>query len=196
LKNHHQLPSLLQVLQYLVYLQQKSRIPIKAAAKTAADSVIEAWTKSRIPTKYKYKVVAQIIKWHDKYYNLTKQKHREPKPNTWQHRVSEFTRFLPEIFDIAHVNALDMIEDGRDKSFLVNQRKPGRVGRICYNRQPDHSTNVNLSHMLTKNLSESSNASSTTPIADRIYQPLEREWQRLLTETKSQISYQRILRRI
>lgn len=124
MKNHHQLPSLLQVLQYSLYVQQKCRIPIKVAAIIAADSVIEAWTKSRIPTKYNYKVVAQIIKWHDTYYNLT-------KPNTWQHRVSEFTKCLPEIFDIAHANALDMIEDGRDKKFLVNQRKPGRVGRIC-----------------------------------------------------------------
>lgn len=36
--------------------------------------------------------------------------------------------YLNNLFDIAHKNAVSIIKNPEDRQFLLNQRKPGRIG--------------------------------------------------------------------
>jgi hypothetical protein len=42
-----------------------------------------------------------------------------------------FVSKLNDLFDIAHVNALQLISLEEDKQFVINQRKRGRPGSMC-----------------------------------------------------------------
>uniref|UniRef100_A0A2S2QUH0 Uncharacterized protein n=1 Tax=Sipha flava TaxID=143950 RepID=A0A2S2QUH0_9HEMI len=43
-------------------------------------------------------------------------------------KETEFINKLNNLFDIAHVNALNIMKIENDKQFLINQRLPGRIG--------------------------------------------------------------------
>lgn len=45
-------------------------------------------------------------------------------------RENQFAESLNTLFDIAHADALDIMQDEVDKHFLITQRKKERVGSI------------------------------------------------------------------
>ena len=75
--------------------------------------------------KYTYKskkhILAKIEKLHDQYRTLQKSKSR----NSDSQRSKEFTfkESLQDLFNIAHLNEMEMIKQNEDKEFLIAQRE-------------------------------------------------------------------------
>ena len=75
--------------------------------------------------KYTYKskkhILAKTEKLHDQYRALQKSKSR----NSESQRGKEFTfkESLQDLFDIAHLNEMEMIKQNEDKEFLIAQRE-------------------------------------------------------------------------
>ena len=83
--------------------------------------------KVAIPTTQKFNIVKKLNKLHDEWQMLKRSKGRKSefsveKENTWKEKLSE-------LFDIAHVNANEIITIEEDREFLRLQRED-RKGRI------------------------------------------------------------------
>jgi hypothetical protein len=138
----NQLPSNHEMLRYFFYLLKVPKIPSKRCAETVAISVVELWKTAHIPTKRMDKVVEKISKMYKRYANLKKSLNKEVKSTDWRQQVSAFTACFNELFDIAPSNVMILLTDESVKQFRINQRKPGREGRISYTRKSKVADNV------------------------------------------------------
>lgn len=125
------LPSKKEVLSLFFHYKNFGKQTIKNAFHLTVKDVLEVWAKFGIPVRLKKHVVAKL-KGLYKEWELLK-KHKEDKAkrsvgllfkeNTWQ-------AGLDDLFDIAHANAMKIINIQQVKEFLIAQRKKGRRGRM------------------------------------------------------------------
>ncbi|XP_044597242.1 uncharacterized protein LOC123273832, partial [Cotesia glomerata] len=123
----NQLPSNLQVLQFLFHNLRVLNHNLRDSKYLVYDELITFWQKVKIPTQQKCRCIAKIEQLYNDWRSL--QKSSSVKGITQTNKEEAFSSSLKNLFDIAHNDALNMI-DVKIKNFLLNQRKPCRVGYI------------------------------------------------------------------
>ena len=102
------LPSRLQVLRYFFYRVHELSETIHETKVEVAKSVIGFWQKARIPTKKDCHVNKQILDLYKEWRSLQKSASRRSELQISRERA--FVETLPDLFDIAHENALTDIK--------------------------------------------------------------------------------------
>lgn len=122
------LPSNAQVLRVLFYNMRKVKLDLRASASLVVREIDILWNKARIPTRGFDKCVSKVESLYFEWKKLLKSSKR--RTLLQENREKELLEKFDDIFDVAHGNALDMVNIEEDKLFLVNQRKKGRPGSM------------------------------------------------------------------
>jgi len=93
-------------------------------AKLVTREVIIFWEKALIPVREEYHFVKKLESLNFGWRNL--QKHTTRKLVNDRKIEEEFVNKFDDIFEIGHVNALNIIKIESDKQFLIAQKKKGR----------------------------------------------------------------------
>jgi len=122
------LPSYGQVLKVLFYNLRKVKLNIRQSASLVIKETIVFWEKARIPTRDIPRCIDKLECLYNEWRNL--QKHATRKNEIQKKNEEKFKEKLKDLFDIAHANALGMINLEEDRQFLILQRKTGRPGYL------------------------------------------------------------------
>lgn len=120
------LPSNLDVLRLLFFNLRTVKLSLRASAKLVSEEVIVFWTKARIPVQRLDHIVTKVEKLYNEWRAI--QKHSRRQSDLDKKNETDFIDRFNDLFDVAHAEALSMIQIPEDKVFLLNQRKKGRVG--------------------------------------------------------------------
>ena len=124
--NLNKLPSIGDSLRLLFYHHIVKKEALKKSIKLTTVSILNIWQRAKIPTAYDWDVCKKLEKLHSKWQNLKKSINRDSV--CAQRQREEFRNILPNLFDVAHQRAMDLITIPEDKDFLLGQRKKGRQG--------------------------------------------------------------------
>lgn len=122
------LPSNGQVMRVLFYNIHKVKLNLRASMTLAMKEVETFWEKARIPTKKTQHSIEKLQSLYNEWRAL--QKNRKRRNELQEKRERDFLDKLNDLFDIAHADALQLINIEEDKQFLENQRKKGRPGSM------------------------------------------------------------------
>lgn len=122
------LPSQRECLSVLFYNMRVVKMNLSDAANLVMDECLIFWKKARIPTKDKSDCVKKIKKLYETWRKLEKSCKRLSE--TQKSKEKLFEKNMNNLFDIAHINALNLISIEEDKEFLIAQRKTNRVGSM------------------------------------------------------------------
>jgi len=120
------LPSNKEVLNVLFYNLREVKLSIRDSARLVIDEVLIFWQKARIPTREIRHCIPKLEALYYEWRNL--QKNSSRRTETQIKKENEFKQNFDIIFDIAHSNAMDMMNNELDKQFLTCQRQNGRPG--------------------------------------------------------------------
>jgi len=122
------LPSNHQALGYFLRLHHKENKTVREAANETIDKIEEFWKRAFIPVHYKQHSVKKLETLFMQWKGLKKNSSR--KTETQKKNEEQFTECFNDLFDIAHANAMDLMNIQEDKDFLMAQRKKGRQGAM------------------------------------------------------------------
>ena len=109
-----------------------STLAIKKTVRDSATIVVNCvtnfWDKAKIPIIRKDTVVSKVEKLYKHYQSIKRGKSR--RSALQKQKESEFVAELPNLFDIASIDALAVMENQEDREFLLAQREPGRRGTM------------------------------------------------------------------
>ena len=120
------LPSNQQVLQRFFHLHKIEQQTISVSATETMKEVLQFWYKARIPVRKDCHIITKIKDLHLKWTKIKKNAYR--RTDTQKEKEQQFTDSLTDLFDIAHSDALTMIQLPEDREFLKAQREKGRHG--------------------------------------------------------------------
>jgi len=120
------LPSGEQVLGLFLHRHRFLKDDIRTAATYTIEKVEEFWVCGNIPVKHRQDSIKKLEKLFDIWKGL--KKNNGCRTEKQQSNEVIFSAKIAELFDIAHGNALDHIDNEEDKAFLLSQRKRGRPG--------------------------------------------------------------------
>jgi hypothetical protein len=122
------LPSNGQVLAVLFYNIREVNLTVNESANLAIRECIIFWEKARIPTKSLPNCVKKLVNMYQVWRDL--QKNAKKLQDVFKRRREEFVSNLDNLFDIAHADALKLMNIEEDRMFLQRQREPGRAGHL------------------------------------------------------------------
>ena len=122
------LPSNVQVLRVLFYNIRKVRLNLHASASLVVKEIEVIWEKARIPTKKTQHSITKLESLYNDWRALQRNSTRRSKLQEKQEQ--DFLDKMDNLFDIAHADALQLIQIEEDKLFLENQRRKGRPGSM------------------------------------------------------------------
>lgn len=111
--------SLRNCLPILFYNMRFVKFTLSESLNLVVDECLVFWKKARIPTRDRADCIKQFYKKYEIWRNLEKSKNRE---NSHKNNVKQFEKDLDKLFDIAHLNAFELIIIEQDKAFLISQR--------------------------------------------------------------------------
>lgn len=120
------LPSNQQVLQRFFHLHKTESQTITASATVTMKEVVQFWHKARIPVRKECHIIAKIKDLHSAWIGIRKNASR--RTDTQKEKEHQFTESLTDLFDVAHAEALTMMQVPEDIKFLEAQREKGRRG--------------------------------------------------------------------
>lgn len=120
------LPSNRQVLAVLFFNIREVKLTVSESANLVIRECIIFWEKARIPTKSLPNCVKKLVDLYHIWREL--QKNSTKSQEIHKRRAEKFQMDLDNLFDIAHVDALERMKIEEDKVFLRKQREPGRPG--------------------------------------------------------------------
>lgn len=120
------LPSKGDCLRVLVFNTREKKMKLNDSIASAVEECEQFWRNARIPTQFSADCRKKLRKLYIKYRTLEKNKSKLGQVH--RQREENFQNDLNNLFDIAHKNAVSIIKNPEDFEFLLNQRKPGRVG--------------------------------------------------------------------
>lgn len=123
------LPSNGQVLAVLFYNIREVNLSVNESANLTIRECIIYWEKARIPTKSLPNCVKKLVVLYQVWRDL--QKNAKKTQEAFKQRREEFLSNLNNLFDIAHADALQLININEDRVFLQRQREPGRPGHLA-----------------------------------------------------------------
>ena len=113
----------------LFFITKNDKKSLREASSITCEEICNIWEIANIPTRAKLHVITEIEKLYEQYRSLQKS---TSKTTDFQNaKKLMFKECLQDLFDIAHVNAMEMIKYSEDKEFLVAQREKGRRGYIA-----------------------------------------------------------------
>ncbi|XP_076298345.1 uncharacterized protein LOC143217693 [Lasioglossum baleicum] len=122
------LPSIGQVLRVLFYNLRKVKLNLRSSSYLVVKEVEVLWEKAKIPFRQSHHSIEKLESLYQKWRLL--QKNSTRRSQLQDNKEQQFLDQLDDLFDIAHVDALEMITIDEDKHFLLNQRKKGRPGSM------------------------------------------------------------------
>ena len=122
------LPSKGQVLSFFLHLHLNNKKTVRDSATIVVNCVTNFWDQAKIPIIRKDTVVSKVEKLYKHYQSIKKGKSR--RSALQKQKESEFVAELPNLFDIASINALAVMENQEDREFLLAQCEPGRRGTM------------------------------------------------------------------
>lgn len=120
------LPSKGQILKVLFYNMRKIKLNLRPSAYLVIKEAEVLWDKARIPTSQNIRSVQKVEALYHQWKTL--QKTCKRRTALQEKREHDFVEELDDLFDIAHGDALSIIQIEEDRLFLLNQRKKGRPG--------------------------------------------------------------------
>lgn len=102
------------------------KLTVRESARFTIREVEIFWAKAQIPVIVESHSVDKLEKLFNEWKNLHKSSKKESEFQ--RQKESQFVDKLPDLFDIAHGNALKMLKNDVDKQFLISQRQKGRQG--------------------------------------------------------------------
>lgn len=120
----NKLPSKGQVLRVLFYNIRVVKLSTRESAQLVVREVKVFWDKARLPIQNESRRIDKLLSLHQEWTDLLKHKARPTNL-----REEDFSSRLQNLFDIAHGNILEKVDETR-RTFLENQRRDGRVGHI------------------------------------------------------------------
>ena len=131
------LPSVKQVFSHFLHRHNVLKEDIRTAANRTIERVDPAWFRATIPIKHRQDSIKKLEQLFCQWKGLKKDQRRQTQ--TQQANEAKFLEMVEELFDIAHANAMELIENEEDKFFLESQRKRDSqaawwaLTRRCYN---------------------------------------------------------------
>lgn len=122
------LPSNKQVLCVFFYNHRSVKLSIRESARLTIKEASVFWSKAQIPTREEHHCIAKLEKLYNKWQNL--QRSSKKKSDFQIQKEKDFIEQLPDLFDIAHANALEIMKNDIDRKFLISQRQKGRPGSL------------------------------------------------------------------
>lgn len=98
----------------------------RESARLAVREATMFWEKARIPTKQEHRCVDDLMNLYKKWRTLQKTSSRRTERQI--NSEKEFMNTLDDLFDIAHGNALTVMKNQEDITFLQRQREKCRTG--------------------------------------------------------------------
>jgi hypothetical protein len=114
------LPTTGEVLRVYFHHHNKEKLSQKDSVKCVVQKVLTIWEKARVPTSETRNIVRKMETCVEKYRNICRNKNRGGAAQVT--KESEFIELTNHLFDIAHQEALNMLNIHEDKLFLVDQR--------------------------------------------------------------------------
>jgi hypothetical protein len=114
------LPTTGEVLRVYFHHHNKEKLSQKDSVKCVVQKVLTIWEKARVPTSETRNIVRKMETLVEKYRNICRNKNRGGAAQVT--KESEFIELTNHLFDIAHQEALNMLNIHEDKLFLVDQR--------------------------------------------------------------------------
>lgn len=121
----HELPSNLQVFKVFFFNLRQLKLNVRRSATLAVQEVLIYWEKPGIPVMRIDNCIVKMEKLYENWRKVQKAAGQEFN----RKNEEEFCRSFNYLFDIAHSKALDIIDEHL-KTFLLDQRKPDRIGFI------------------------------------------------------------------
>lgn len=120
------LPSKGQALRVLFFNMRKVKLNLHESAKLVIQEIVVFWQKARIPVRQEYNSINKLESLYEEWRILQKHATRKTEINIKKQEC--FVNELDDLFDIAHMNALNIIKIEIDRQFLLSQREKGRIG--------------------------------------------------------------------
>lgn len=122
------LPSVRMALGFFLHHHLEMRETIRQSSAATVEEIAKFWHKARIPIRDAQNCQTKLERSFEEWRLLKKNKGRQSLSQ--QSREAEFTSRLDDLFDIAHADALSMIQIDEDRQFLLLQREKGRRGSM------------------------------------------------------------------
>lgn len=114
------LPSKKQVLSVFFYNHRVRKLPMRNSAALVVDELSVFWGKALIPVQRKEQCIDKVVALHENWRKLQKHAGRQTEAHITKEKA--FVDDLENLFDVATVNALDVIKNDEDKQFLIRHR--------------------------------------------------------------------------
>ena len=118
------LPSCEQVLGNFLYRHSVMKQDIRTAVADTIERVEDFWLRAKIPIKHHQDTIKKLEQLFYEWKGLKKNSKR--RTATQRANEATFSAANKELFDIAHADAMEQIDNEEDKLFLQLQRKKGR----------------------------------------------------------------------
>lgn len=122
------LPSNGQILRILFYNMRKVKLNLRMSASLAIKETEVFWEKARIPTRKVQRSIEKLESLYQEWRGIHKNSKRRNELQI--KREQTFLEKMDDLFDIAHANASEIINNEEDEIFLLNQRKKRRCGSM------------------------------------------------------------------
>ena len=122
------LPNRGEVLCVLEYHSKPKGRDLKFSVRQTALQIQYQYSKANIPTIDPCHIIKKVRRLHEEYIGLKKSKSR--KTGQAEENRANFVASLKNLFDVAHRDAMSMIDIKEDRDFLEAQRKPDRQGKM------------------------------------------------------------------
>ena len=122
------LPSKEQVLSFFLHLHLNNKKTVRHSATIVVNCVTNFWDQAKIPIIRKDTVVSKVEKLYKHYQSIKRGKSR--RFASQKQKESEFVAELPNLFNIASINAPAVMENQENREFLLAQREPGCRGTM------------------------------------------------------------------
>lgn len=111
--------SVRQVLQVFYFHFKLEKVKLQDAAKLVVRKIVPFWEKAGLYVQQHHRLVGRIIQFHKDIRIISRSKLR---PSTYNKKEQEFSNVLDNLFDAAHGNLFNMIDQKR-RDFYSNQKK-------------------------------------------------------------------------
>lgn len=122
------LPSKGDCLKVFFYNMRTTKLIAKDSAALVVRECVIFWEKARIPVQQLHRGAKKLLSLYEEWKDLKKNKSRVSEIH--KKRRVQWEDSLDDLFDIAHSDALELINIEEDKQFLIKQRMKGREGSM------------------------------------------------------------------
>ncbi|ESN96890.1 hypothetical protein HELRODRAFT_86023 [Helobdella robusta] len=122
----NKLPAKGEVMRRFLYIHLSEKMTVRDSETAVIREVLPIWQRSIIPTTQEYNAIKKLDDMFKLWQGL--KKHSKRNSDAQKRQEQAFVHSRKDLFDIAHANAIELIQIQEDREFLLAQREPGRRG--------------------------------------------------------------------